>query len=562
MRRCRRVRRDRRIFRCRLAVGVCVAVLLWLVTQMGVSPAAASSPTFPDVLSSHPYYAAITDLASRGIISGYTNGNFGPGDPILRQEFAKMIVKTMGIAVDGTEVCPFSDVVVQSGDDPFFPSKYVAACAAWKITQGKTVTTFAPYANITRAQLLSMVVRAAAKCAPGSLRAVPEGWKGQLSYSDPAHGSNLKKAEYNGLLAGIQSLAGWNTYRSATRGEVAQVLSNLIQLRERWAAGDITRYGVDYSMTKVDWPAFFEALKASGRDFIGRYLPWRGALWRQVTTAELEAAAEAGVDYFFWFEDSDNHYSARDGGFDGGVADAQEALRALERLGLPTTTPVYYTVDFPASDGSQIDAYFRGINSVVPVSQIGAYGNYKTIDWLYRYGLATYFCQSDAWGLPQGWHPQACMHQQVGGRIGGVSVDRLTVTGADFGQCRRREEFDPRLYYSGSWITSSAPAGVHSGGAAKCSSVAHASVTVSFHGTSIDWLATLSPEGGSARISLDGAEVATIDLYSAIPQYQQIVWSSGPLAGGPHVLTIRQDAGTVNIDAFDVVGSVLQNARP
>jgi hypothetical protein len=147
-----------------------------------------------------------------------------------------------------------------------------------------------------------------------------------------------------------------------------------------------TRYGVDYSMTNVDWPVFFGQLKASGRDFIGRYLPWKGAAWRQVTTTELEAATAAGVDYFFWFEDSNDHFRARDG-FAVGAADAREALRGLASLGLPTTTPVYYTVDFPTSDGGEIDAYFRGIASVVPASQIGVYGNYTTIDWLYEHGL-------------------------------------------------------------------------------------------------------------------------------------------------------------------------------
>ena len=92
-------------------------------------------------------------------------------------------------------------------------------------------------------------------------------------------------------------------------------------------------------MTNVDWPVFFSELKASGRDFIGRYLPSPGSTWRQVTTTELKAARAAGVDFFFWFEDSRNHYRARDGGFAAGVADAQEALRALASLGVPPARP-------------------------------------------------------------------------------------------------------------------------------------------------------------------------------------------------------------------------------
>ena len=217
-----------------------------------------------------------------------------------------------------------------------------------------------------------------------------------------------------------------------------------------------TRHGVDYSLTNVDWPDFFGQLKASGRDFIGRYLPWKGAAWRQVTIPELEAATAAGVDYFFWFEDSNDHFRARDG-FAVGAADAQEALRGLASLGLPTTTPVYYTVDFPASDGGEIDAYFRGIASVVPVSQIGVYGNYTTIDWLYQHGLANYFCESNAWPEPQGWHPQAQMHQDVDSySIGGVHVDRLAVTATDFGQCPRPKQPEPPFHNTGTFTDISA----------------------------------------------------------------------------------------------------------
>ena len=91
-------------------------------------------------------------------------------------------------------------------------------------------------------------------------------------------------------------------------------------------------------MTEVDWPSFFRQLTASGRDFIGRYLPWKGSAWRQVTTAELKAATAAGVDYFFWFEDSDNHFRARDG-FEAGAVDAREALRALESSVFPLPRP-------------------------------------------------------------------------------------------------------------------------------------------------------------------------------------------------------------------------------
>jgi hypothetical protein len=74
-----------------------------------------------------------------------------------------------------------------------------------------------------------MVVRAADNLAPGTLAPAPSGWSGSLSYGDPTHGANIKKAEYNGLLGGIYGPSGtWNTTSNASRGECAQILYNLL----------------------------------------------------------------------------------------------------------------------------------------------------------------------------------------------------------------------------------------------------------------------------------------------------------------------------------------------
>jgi len=516
-----------------------VGLVLFLLP---VSPALAAV-SFSDVPDSHPYAPAIIDLKSRGIVSGFADGTFHPNSQMTRQQFAKVVVKTLGLTVTGNETCPFGDVGQGlSGADPFYPDKYVAVCAAAGITTGKTATAFDPTGIVTRAQLITMVARAADLAAP------PTSYRPSFGNFDHTHYPWARKAAYAGLLDGLQGMGrGFDFFAPATRGEVAEVLAGT------------TRYGVDYSMTKVEWSAFFRALKASGRDFIGRYLPWRGAAWRQVTTAELQAATAAGVDYFFWFEDSDNHFSARNG-FAQGVADAEEALRALERLGLPTDTPVYYTVDYPAADGNEIDGYFRGVVSVVPVSQVGAYGNYTTIDWLYQHGLATYFCQSNAWPQPQGRHPRAQMRQDVTSLwIGGVHCDRLTVTAADFGQCRRREQSDPRFHYTGAW--SSVGQTLATGGGYRRSSTPGASVTVYFHGTRLDWVAVKGFTPGVADIYLDGVKTATIDLGAPTSTYQVVVWSTGELPEGDHMVEIVRNSSSapgeyLTVDALDVWGTL------
>jgi S-layer homology domain len=213
--------------RRRWLIGACIALVVVLALMASVvSLAAASGSTFPDVPASNPYYAAITDLASRGVIGGFPNGNFGPADLVTRQQFAKMVVLAGGYPVSESDVCPFADVVI-SGPTGLYPDNYVAVCAAHGITTGKTATTFDPYSNITRYQVVSMVVRAADDLHPGLLTAPPSSWTGTPSWqTDPIHGPNAARAEYNGLLAGL-SLSSLSAAGYVTRGEVAQVLYNL-----------------------------------------------------------------------------------------------------------------------------------------------------------------------------------------------------------------------------------------------------------------------------------------------------------------------------------------------
>ena len=196
-------------------------------------------PTFTDVPAGHPYREAVEGLAARGIVSGYDGTTFGVSDLVKRQQFAKMIVGTLGLTPVEADFphpdVPFTDL---GADDPgnLYPHEFIAVCARNQITLGKTPTTFEPYAYITRAQVISMVVRAADRLAPGTLATPGASWTGVLSYADPTHGSNIKRAEFNGLLAGIQgpagTLAGWLTGGYATRGEVAQMLWNLLSKLE------------------------------------------------------------------------------------------------------------------------------------------------------------------------------------------------------------------------------------------------------------------------------------------------------------------------------------------
>jgi hypothetical protein len=188
---------------------------------------ASAAGSFPDVPATHPYHAAILDLAGRGVIQGYSNGDFGPDDPVKRQQFAKMIVLTSGYPVTENDLCPFSDVEESTPPD-LYPDHYVAVAATHGITVGTGPGLFSPGAFINRYQMISMVVRAAANLDPALLTTPPASWTGTPGWADnPTHGANARRAEYNGLLAGLP-LSSLDPWGEMPRGEVAQVLHNLL----------------------------------------------------------------------------------------------------------------------------------------------------------------------------------------------------------------------------------------------------------------------------------------------------------------------------------------------
>ena len=178
---------------------------------------------FSDIVSS-PYQAAILDLASRGVINGFPDGTFRPQNPVTRQQFAKMIVKSLGLPVSLSDISPFVDVGFNlDPTDPLYPDHYIAVCFAYGITQGRTPTTFAPYADMTHAQLITMVARAA------NLPEPPAGYTPPFGDFSPDHYSWARKAAYAGLLSGLQGMGPeYDFLVQASRGEVAQTLHDLL----------------------------------------------------------------------------------------------------------------------------------------------------------------------------------------------------------------------------------------------------------------------------------------------------------------------------------------------
>jgi uncharacterized protein YkwD len=123
----------------------------------------------------------------------------------------------------------------------------------------------------------------------------------------------------------------------------------------------------------------------------------------------------------------------------------------------------------------------------------------------------------------------------------------------------RYQQTDSHLVYSGTWVTFSTSSA--SGGSYKRTSTGSDSVTVTFTGTYMAWIATAGTTLSKAYVSLDGGTATSIDLARSAVAYQQKVWNTGTLASGTHTVKIWRDPNDVSgkyisIDAVDVIGTL------
>jgi parallel beta-helix repeat protein len=205
-----------------MAVTILLAAIL-------IAAISGSALAFPDVPANHPYKAAIDELSSLGIIGGYQDGRFGLTDPVKRAQFSKMIVGTLDITPNASTATRFTDLGDPDGNG--YPHRFVQTAYDHGITYGTNAaqTLFAPYNAIRRDQVVSMIVRGANNEYPDSLETPPASWASLFDGVPEPHGGNLRIAEYNGLLDGLIGMgSSWNVSATASRGEVAQMLYNLL----------------------------------------------------------------------------------------------------------------------------------------------------------------------------------------------------------------------------------------------------------------------------------------------------------------------------------------------
>jgi hypothetical protein len=249
----------------RLVVGFVAGALIvvaWLILFVDDDHAATEpflgeqypDTSFPDVLYDNRHALAIADLTERGVVCGYSDGTYRPDAPLLRQQFAKMIVGAMGWSVSEADVCAFVDVAL-GGTSTLYPDNFIAVAASRGVVEGTGPGRFSPVDYLTRAQMVTMVVRAVGSLSDGTPPGLEAAPKGTWDALDPEHRQNVRWAEAEGILSGLP-LTDLDPYGRATRGETAQVLYNLLH--------NVRYYGALGDGVTDDSAAFQAALDGAG----------------------------------------------------------------------------------------------------------------------------------------------------------------------------------------------------------------------------------------------------------------------------------------------------------
>ena len=137
-----------------------VATVLW---NMEGKPTPKGKNPFKDVPSGKYYTKAVTWAASKGIVSGYGDGKFGPEDNVTRQQLAVMLynyaVKYKGASDSGASPSSYASMSDRGSVSPYARNA-VGWCFKHKLLSGSDGK-IKPTGKATRAEAAKMFVAAA-----------------------------------------------------------------------------------------------------------------------------------------------------------------------------------------------------------------------------------------------------------------------------------------------------------------------------------------------------------------------------------------------------------------
>ncbi|MBU0706111.1 S-layer homology domain-containing protein [Patescibacteria group bacterium] len=176
---------------------------------------------FADVNKSHANYEAIKYLQEQGIISGYSDGTFKPGNTVNRAEALKMLMLAFDLQAGPGGALPFSDT-----DDSAWYAGTLATALEKAIVKGYDDGTFRPANTVNKAEYLKMIFLTGGISPGENLAANPyndvpkDAWYAPYAYL--TNKMNLLSVSNDRLSAGS----------GMTRGDVAETIYRLKYIQD------------------------------------------------------------------------------------------------------------------------------------------------------------------------------------------------------------------------------------------------------------------------------------------------------------------------------------------
>ncbi len=189
-----------------------------------VNVAFLATNDFSDVSQTSPYYTAITDLKTRGIISGYPDGTFRPDQEVNRAEALKIILLGAGINTGSSSATAhFSDTSSTAWYAP-----YLNKAVELGIVQGYPDGTFQPAQTVNLVENLKMLLVAknvALSNVTVTQNPYADAFSGQWysKFVEYAKDKNLIDADPQNKIYPAQGM---------TRGKLAETLYRLLYIQD------------------------------------------------------------------------------------------------------------------------------------------------------------------------------------------------------------------------------------------------------------------------------------------------------------------------------------------
>ncbi|MFD1174836.1 pullulanase [Paenibacillus puldeungensis] len=176
-------------------------------------------------LASHWVGAAIQELAAKHIVEGTNDTIFNPDLDVTRAQFTVMLVRSLGLGLEGQEGASFKDV-----DSKAWYASAVAAAVQHGLVNGASKGFFTPNASISREEMAVMLARAyrlkGGEVSPRARSGAVVADKDLISsWAEDEVGHVLTW----GLMKG-QGPGRFMPQETATRAESAQAVLNLVNL--------------------------------------------------------------------------------------------------------------------------------------------------------------------------------------------------------------------------------------------------------------------------------------------------------------------------------------------